>query len=413
MGKCKKISAEGRPYAGSIAAVAATVAAGLVLQLTVGGIDYTWLRWPANIFAGLVLVLLISTLAINRHGLLFRWLSGLPLAVTLIAAITLLGIIMGLTPQADAGNLPEGTMARLGFTSMTTSWPFALLYAFILLSLGCATARRMIPPGKGDLAFYLNHLGLWLLLFSAGMGAADIERYKMQVPLGETQWRVQDAGRVTELPVAIHLNDFQIEQYPSKVAVARLSSGSFLPEGKPVYIEADSRAAARIFRWEIAVEKYLHHAVPACDTLYIEAVMPASSPAAYVRAVETNTGEVICGWISAGNSAQQGRILELDPDHALVMMPPEPKKYISDIDVSTLNGRKAHARLEVNKPLHIGHWTMYQYGYDTRAGRMSGYSVIELVYDPWIVPVYIGILMLAAGSVGLILSGAKAKRDRK
>ncbi|MCD8072744.1 MAG: cytochrome c biogenesis protein ResB [Alistipes sp.] len=405
----EKISDKVRPYAGSMAAVAAAVVLGIVLQLAFGPIDYGWLRWPANLFAGIALILSVFLSSIDRTTRFFRWLSGVPLAVCLIGALTILGIVMGLTPQTAAAEPPQGIFSRLGFRSMTTSWPFALLYTFILLSLGCVTVRRLIPFRAGHYAFYLNHLGLWLLLFSAGMGAADIERHKMYVPLGGTEWRAYDNGRVMELPVAISLHNFEIEQYVPKLAVADTCTGEFLPAGKPVYLEADDHNTGRVMQWDITVEKYIHHAVPAGDTTYLGAIMPASSPAAYVRATDRVDGHSTAGWVASGNGAQSSRVLGLDGTHVLIMTRPEPKRYVSDIEVTTADGKTASALLEVNKPLNIGHWTIYQYGYDTRAGRMSEYTIVELVYDPWIVPVYVGILMLAAGSVCLIFSGAKTK----
>ncbi|EGK05806.1 hypothetical protein [Dysgonomonas mossii] len=55
--------------------------------------------------------------------------------------------------------------------------------------------------------------------------------------------------------------------------------------------------------------------------------------------------------------------------------------------------------------MRIGSWTIYQYGYDNQAGRLSSYSSMELVYDPWVIPVYIGFIFIALGSIALIWNG--------
>ncbi|MCC8173225.1 MAG: hypothetical protein LIO65_02175 [Odoribacter sp.] len=52
---------------------------------------------------------------------------------------------------------------------------------------------------------------------------------------------------------------------------------------------------------------------------------------------------------------------------------------------------------------------LYQYGYDTEAGKLSTYSAIELVYDPWVNFVYIGIGLLALGSICMLWGGKKRK----
>jgi cytochrome c biogenesis factor len=50
------------------------------------------------------------------------------------------------------------------------------------------------------------------------------------------------------------------------------------------------------------------------------------------------------------------------------------------------------------------------YHYDNAAGRLSSYSSMELVYDPWIVPVYIGFIMIALGAVVMIVRGHSPNR---
>ena len=88
----------------------------------------------------------------------------------------------------------------------------------------------------------------------------------------------------------------------------------------------------------------------------------------------------------------------------------EPKRFMSDVEVSTPDGTTKSAILEVNHPLRIGSWTIYQHGYDNAAGRLSSYSSMELVYDPWIVPVYIGLIMIAFGAVAMIVRGHSLSR---
>ena len=52
---------------------------------------------------------------------------------------------------------------------------------------------------------------------------------------------------------------------------------------------------------------------------------------------------------------------------------------------------------------------LYQYGYDNDAGKLSTYSSIELVYDPWLIPVYIGIIMFMLGSFCMLWAGNSRK----
>ncbi|MCD8172340.1 MAG: hypothetical protein LUD76_02600 [Alistipes sp.] len=172
-------------YGGSIGAVCAVVGAGVVLQLVFGEIVYSYLRWPVSGFAGVIFILAVAALAVYRDSRFFRWISGVRFNVVLIGALTVVGIVMGLIPQAGAGavELP-GLPGRLGLLSVTRSWPFALVYLTLLISLGTVVVRRGACFRWADYAFYLNHFGLWLLMFAAGLGTADLRRHKMLVPVG-------------------------------------------------------------------------------------------------------------------------------------------------------------------------------------------------------------------------------------
>ena len=87
--------------------------------------------------------------------------------------------------------------------------------------------------------------------------------------------------------------------------------------------------------------------------------------------------------------------MEEYPDHT-------PKRFASDITVYTEDGKNVRGTVEVNKPLKVNGWKIYQYGYDSFRGAESPYSVFQLVRDPWIFWVYLGIFMMIAGALCLM-----------
>ncbi|MDL2208326.1 hypothetical protein LJB97_01750 [Parabacteroides sp. OttesenSCG-928-O15] len=399
-------------YPESIAFVLGVLVVGYVLQAFIGSFDFSLLLWPVNGILGGVVILLSLLLALKRKNPIVQWLSGVPMAVSLIGGLLLLGLLMGLTPQVKHihhGDISPASV--LGLRQMTTSWPFVLLYFFTLLSLGTLIMRRLFHFRIADYAFYLNHIGLWLLLFAAGWGAADMKRYVMHIREGEVEWRVyNDQGDVLELPVGIRLNDFTMEEYPPQLTVIDRETGEAQPESKPDYLQLEEHpVSGRLAHWDIEVEQYIHEAIRNSDSTYHEVFMPGASPAALVKAVDRTNGEISRGWISCGNRAQLYMTLPLTNEYMLVMTQPEPKRFVSDINIYTEDGTEAHALLAVNKPHRAGHWMLYQYGYDYEAGKLSSYTSIELVYDPWVVPVYIGIILLAAGSVCMLWIGNRRK----
>ena len=81
----------------------------------------------------------------------------------------------------------------------------------------------------------------------------------------------------------------------------------------------------------------------------------------------------------------------------------KPKRFASDIEILTQTGEKMEATVEVNKPVEVDGWKIYQYSYDTRMGAMSLTSTFELVRDPWLPLVYTGIYMMLLGAVCFML----------
>lgn len=84
-----------------------------------------------------------------------------------------------------------------------------------------------------------------------------------------------------------------------------------------------------------------------------------------------------------------------------------PKRFASDIQIQTKTGKNIQATVEVNKPVEVDGWKIYQYGYDTQMGAMSDTSILELVSDPWLPLVYTGIYMMLAGAVCMFIFGSR------
>ncbi len=397
-------------YPESIAIVVGLLLIGLVLQIACGSFNFFLLANPVNFITGLVLFVLSVILGFNTHKSSFaRWIAGVPMSVTLILSILFLTIIMGLTPQVAEGS--QSNML-LGFDSMTSNWSFVIIYSITLLSLGAIVIRKLRNLRVKDAPFMLQHFGLWLFLAASGLGYADMERYIMYVEEGETQWRVYDTdGSVKELPIAIKLNDFDMEVYPPKLAVIERSTGAVQPENKPEYFQIDPHIeSGKIADWEIEVEEYIHEAVRGADSTYRNVPMPGATPAIKIRA--SREGEEHQGWVCGGNQLQFYMALIIDERFSIVMTPAEPRKYSSDIEVYTQDGDAEAAVIEVNKPLQVGSWKIYQYGYDNNAGSLSRYSSFELVYDAWLPLVYAGVLFMILGMLCMVVQGRKRiKRD--
>ena len=289
---------------------------GLMLQLSVGFVDWDAFRWPVNgiVLAGfLALIAVIFLLRKRVH--VFQFIGTHKAAIPALVYAVVLTIIMGLTRQKSLtpGSSPMGE-GGVWFNYMLSFWPFVLIYVYIAVILGQVIIRQMRTAVANFSLFtlhssLLSHFGLFLAMTTATLGNADVQRLKMMTVKGTSEWRaLTPQHQITEMPFAIELKEFVMETYD---------------DGKP------KRYASDII------------------------VTPRKSLASNPSPLTTN---------------------------------PSPLTTI-----------------EVNKPVEVDGWKIYQYGYDTQMGAMSQTSILELVSDPWLPLVYMGIYMMLAGALLMML----------
>ena len=278
------------------------VLAGLMLQLSIGPVDWDAFRWPVN---GIVLAVFLALVAIafllRKKVYGFQFIGTYKAAVPALVYAVVLTIIMGLTRQEENGTW---------LTNMLSFWPFVLIYVYMAVILGLVVLRQLKSWAAANFSLstfhfsLLPHLGLFLAMTSATLGNADMQRLKMITVKGEPEWRaLTSQQQIVEMPFAIELKDFIMETYDDGM----------------------------------------------------------------------------------------------------------PRRFASDIQIVTKTGEHIQTTVEVNKPVEVDGWKIYQYGYDTQMGAMSKTSILELVSDPWLPLVYTGIYMMLAGAVCLFAFGKKKK----
>ena len=279
------------------------VLAGLMLQLSIGPVNWDVFRWPVN---GIVLAVFLALVAIafllRKKVYGFQFIGTYKAAVPALVYAVVLTIIMGMTRQEVNGTW---------LTNMLSFWPFVLIYVYMAVILGLVVLRQLKSWAAANFSLFtfhfslLSHLGLFLAMTCATLGNADMQRLKMITVKGEPEWRALNSQQqIVEMPFSIELEDFIMETYDDGM----------------------------------------------------------------------------------------------------------PRRFASDIQVVTKTGGHIQATVEVNKPVEVDGWKIYQYGYDTQMGAMSKTSILELVSDPWLPLVYTGIYMMLAGAVCMFLKGKKVKK---
>lgn len=387
------------------------VLTGILLQVSVGTFSTDFLKFPVNALAGIIYVLIIIILSIQSDkNKVIHWFSGMEASITSIVVFLGLVLVMGLTRQSAVPD-SSGVMGFLGFKNMLSAWSFVLVFVYMMTVLGLVTLRRLKHfRWKKDIPFVLNHLGLFLTLLAAVLGSADMHRYQMVVGKENPEWRATDDNtKMVEMDLAIQLNEFTIDEYPPKLMLIDNNSGKTLPEKQPVSILIDKQGAVgQLLDWEITVTQILDNSAPVIgkdSVKFVEFYSEGASAAVLVNARNIKNGITKTGWVSCGSFLYPYHALKLDDFVSIVMPDREPKRFASDVNVYTKDEKNIHSIIEVNKPLKVNGWKIYQISYDERMGKWSQTSVFELVKDPWIGWVYTGIILLILGAIGLFVIG--------
>lgn len=377
---------------------------GFAFQAVTGGMLIRPAGFPWNLISGLIFILLLVTSywVFKKHPVM-HWLGSVKAALPAILTFTALVLLMGFIKQDVA---PQSDFARLlGLNQLIKTWPFILINIYLMILLGIVTLKRLTPFNLKNAGFFINHFGLFLVLFSTALGSGDVQRLSMNCYQGQPEWRAVDgSGAVTELPLAIELKKFNIDEFRPKVAVIDNTSGKILELKGKSQLELLDRDSFELAGYRIVTGQFLESSGKLGDA-YFQVNEPGSVNAAKLRVTELSGKGTVEGWISNGSYVRQPEALKLNANHSLVMLPAEARKFSSELSIRTKSGKDLNTVIEVNKPFEVDGWKIYQLSYDTELGRWSNLSVLELVKDPWLPVVYLGIFLMMAGAVFLFIFG--------
>lgn len=358
-------------YAEGWAICAGLLITGFGLQLITGPVQAGLFQYPVNVAGGLIFLLVLCIgFVVGRKITVVQWFSGLTASITSLSALLSVVLVMGFVGP--------------GIERITMSWPFVLLFLYFLFVLGFVTLKRIVSFRWRDVPFMLNHVGLFITLLAAILGNGDLRRLRMTVPLENPEWRASDEkNEMIELPLAIELRSFTIDEYPPKLMLIDNTTGKALPEKQPENILVEEiPLAGNLQGWKVEVTRSLPMAacVMGQDTInFVEFHSEGATTALYVKARNELTGRQKEGWVSCGSYIFPYISLQLDDAVSMVMPEREPRRFASDVMVYTKNKQTKEACIEVNKPLSIAGWKIYQLSYDETKGKWSRMSVFFCV----------------------------------
>ena len=384
----------------------AIVLTGFVIEAAKGAQGIVVPQWPVN---GAVLALFSASIVVTglwwRENRFVMWLGGIPLGISLIFTLALLSFVGGMLPQEpDVGAL---WMRTLRLNGIFSSWPFAIAVFFFLFNLGLSLVWKAIPFRAVNLQFILFHAGFWIVLSCGLMGAADLQRVIIPLYEGRSTSRGYEASSksMTELPFEVYLQSFEMQEYSPQLALYDQQQGRLLPDNLQHVQDIAEGMTVSWDRLTLRVERYLPYGKADSSGVPVPADSLNGMP--YVEVAGISGDEKVAGWVSTGSPFEAPSVVR-SGSRLIVLIPGAPKKFRSRITIKRDGGEQEVSEiLEVNKPVKVNGWKLYQMGYDEQAGRWSALSLVEGVKDPWLPAVYAGFFMILAGNAMFFWKGMK------
>jgi hypothetical protein len=385
---------------------AGAVFAGFIVQYAASGQGVALSHLPFNAIALALFALLVFSAGLAfRNTQLVKWFGGIPLGLCLIFAIALLSLIGGIVPQTavKAGSLP----ALLGINKIFSSWPFAITILLFLANLGLSLSWRLVPFKLKNLQFILFHAGFWIALSCAIFGSPDLQRLVVPIEEGKSNnvGYTMESETPQQLPFSVFLHDFSLEEYPPQLLLYDPHSGKLFEEHSKANILVRKGITASWTGVKIQVLDFIPFALPGKNGDPEPADRIAGIPYAKIRIISTNAAPRE-EWITTGSPMVDTKDAQVGSLY-LGIRPGTPKAFRSEVTVQDEKGNKTNATLEVNHPINVMDWKLYQMGYDEKAGRWSKLSLIEVIRDPWLPAVYLGFFMIMAGNILFFWNGIK------
>lgn len=355
--------------------------------------------WGALTIA-LPLLLLIVYQAWRPQSPVLASLGGIPLAIASLAAA---GLIAAPTAIWPTGTTAPSFLLRLGLADSTTSLPFAAAYALLLANLTVSGARYALTRRSSAWTVVFVHAGLVVALGAAASGLGNTVRARVWLeegaPAATRAFRIDD-GRPVPLPRPIALRDFQLETWEASLAAGEQAAGTW--RYRPGRLALRPGTEEHLGPWLVHIDEVLPQ-VAIVDGQPRPFPQPGAGPAARVRVMDVSGAVLASGWVHPPTAHGPPLILPVGNTGAVLIPPLKPRLFRSLLRLGDQD-----TELEVNRPLMVDGWWLYQTGYDEERGGASTRSQLEAVHDPALPGIYAGVGLLA---IGLLLHLGRLRRQ--
>ncbi|MEA3450834.1 MAG: cytochrome c biogenesis protein ResB, partial [Bacteroidota bacterium] len=347
--------------------------AGIFAEIFTKGAGVTMPEWPFNIIILFVFVLYIILLHFFWKSEIKTWLSSISATITAIGAYAFLVILMGFIPQID--QTAPNWVKLTGLSHINRSWEFLFLSIYMLLILGLVILRRVRKLNFRNVAFLLNHLGIFVVISAASVSTGDLQRLTLPIAEGQTSnYAYKDKNTLVEIPFSVELVDFNVEYYVPELIVFNPHSRLILNDASVDYSIEDKKEI-EFKEWKFTVVKYYSNAIRQ-DSTFIQNNDTAISEFAVLIEIR-HQNDVKEAWISSGNYLIPALSTHVTDDLAISLSLPQDKKYVSTINLISDAKELKNVKILVNFPFKFQGYNIYQQGFDDKNPENVDVSILE------------------------------------
>ncbi len=379
---------------------------GIIVEYLSGGKGVTMPAYPANLLILSVFVGYIFIMHFFWKSDIKKWLSSVPATVTAITAYSILVVLMGFIPQIDES--AADWIRKTGLSHINRSWEFLFISVYLITILGLVILRRFKKFNIRNIAFFLNHAGIFIVISTASIASGDLQRLTVSLQQGQSAtWAINAENKAIALPFEIKLDSFAIDYYTPQLIIFAPNTKLILNKAGIDYsIEPDKKF--KFNDYTITVKQYINSGVRSKGT-FIEKDTVNTEFAAFIEIKNKNL--IQNAWISSGNYQNPSLAFVISDDLAFSLSLPEEKKYISYIDLASPKcGNLKNVKILVNFPVKYCGYNIYQQSFQITPHNNQKISILELVKDPWLPVIYVGLIMLTIGAILLFWLGKKIEK---
>ena len=335
-----------------------------------------------------------------KQNKIWKFLSSVKLAISLLAIIALLSLIGTLIPQNEDpsfyisryGESGYRALLNTGLTDVYSSWWFILFLVLFSLNLTACILSRFSLKSR-LMGTLISHISVLIILAGALVGMLFGQKGYVKIEKGEEVNSFIDREKQINLGFSLRLDDFIYSENidPREKLLVYSGNGQEPIAGIPTEVGAESDIADTGYK--VKILRYLPDFAMDMSTKEVASrSAKANNPAIEVE-LKGKDGAQQRFWVFARFPDIHQKITG-NLSFVYQWANRQPKDFVSKVTVIKDGKEMLNQDIRVNFPLGFTGYTFFQSSYDEEHLNWTGLKVVK---DPGVGVVYLGFGLLILG----------------